>query len=202
MKKWKMKKKNLTIKAKTTVQNFEEDNNYIDYFIEIGIKPEIFKESFLYESSINELRAKLKPEIISKYPESNKKSIIVDNNELINQIFPNGLNIIETKGKPDPIFFSIIMSDNQLYNIIYRYKYISCLTIYESIADYRKLFYIYNENEKMENEEKKFIFNNFYIPKCLCLVSVHPCIDKYEEILKNIYENTINNKFNFFEPIN
>ena len=189
-------RKNLTIKSKTTIQNFDEDNNYIDYFFEIGINPEIFKQNFLYESSINELKSKLKPEIISKFPEINKKTIIVNNTELISQVFPNGLNIIETKEKPDPIFFSI-MSDNQLYNVIYRYKYISCLIIYESVADYRKLYNLYNKKEKaLDDEEKDFIFNNFYIPKCLCFVSVHPYIDKFEEILKSIYENTINNKFN------
>ena len=89
------------------------------------------------------------------------------------------------------------MSDNQLYNVIYRYKYISCLIIYESVADYRKLYNLYNKKEKaLDDEEKDFIFNNFYIPKCLCFVSVHPYIDKFEEILKSIYENTINNKFN------
>ena len=95
-------RKNLTIKAKATIQNFDEDNNYIDYFFEIGVNPEIFKQNFLYESSINELKSKLKPEIISKFPEINKKTIIVNNTELISQVFPNGLNIIETKEKPDP----------------------------------------------------------------------------------------------------
>ena len=34
---------------------FEDDNNYIDYFLEIGVKPEIFKENFLYTSSLNDL---------------------------------------------------------------------------------------------------------------------------------------------------
>ena len=187
-------RKNFAIRSKNQAQNYKEDNNYIDYFIEIGIKPEIFKENFLYESPINELKSKLKPEIISQFPEINKKSIIVNNNELINQVFPHGLNIIEIKEKPDPIFFSI-MSDNQLYNVNYRYIYISCLIIYESIADYRKLFNLYNNIEKTENEEEKFNFSKIYIPKCLCLISVHPYIDKFEEILKDIYEDSINNKF-------
>ena len=188
-------RKNLITKSKNTVQYFDEDNSYIDYFIEIGVKPEIFKNKFLFESSIEELKSKLKPEIISKYPEINKKSIIVDKNELINQVFPHGLNLVETKEKPDPIFFAI-MSDNQLYSVIYRYKYISCLIIYESIADYRKLLNIYNNEEKIEDDENNNNYNNIYLGKCLCLVSVHPCIDKCEEILKTIYENTINNKFN------
>ena len=82
---------NLIKKDKNIFQYKEDDNNYIDYFFEIGVKPEIFNQKFLYETSINELNIKLKPEIISKFPDINKKSIIIDNNELINQVFPNGL---------------------------------------------------------------------------------------------------------------
>ena len=174
----KILRKNLLTKSKNAIQYFEEDNNYIDYFIEIGVKPEIFKQDFLYESSINELNIKLKPEIISKFPDINKKSIIINNNnELISQVFPHGINIVKAKEKPDPIFFSI-MSDNQLYNVIYRYKYISCLIIYESIVDYRKLYILYNEEIEKE-EDKNLAYKHFYIPKCLCLVSVHPYINKY-----------------------
>ena len=28
---------------------FEEDNNFMDYFLEVGVKPEIFKNKHLYE---------------------------------------------------------------------------------------------------------------------------------------------------------
>ena len=194
----KILRKNLIKKEKNIFQNVEDDNNYIDYFFEIGVKPEIFNQNFLYESNINELNIKLKPEIISKFPDINKKSIIINNNELINQVFPNGLNILEAKEKPDSIFFSI-MSDNYLFNVTYRYKYFACLMIYESINDYKKLYDLYNNNINAQEEENKnsiYNYNNLYIPKCLCFASVHPCIDKFEEILKSIYENMINNKFN------
>ena len=186
-------RKNLLTKEKKTLQYTDDDNNYIDYFLEIGVKPELFKKKFLYELSINELNSKLKPEIISKYPEINKKTIIIDNNELINQIFPHGLNLVETKEKPDPIFFTI-MSDNHLYNVFYKYKYISCLLIYESISNYKKLYNLYKNEDKKSEEQKNCFYNNFYIPKCLCIASVHPCINKFEEILKFLYEFIINNK--------
>lgn len=186
-------RKNLSSKRRDSTQILEEDNNYIDYFIEIGVKPEIFKEKFLYESSINELTSKLKLEIISKFPENNKKSIIIDDN-IISQVFPHGLNIVKINEKPDPVFYSII-SDNHLYSSIYKYKYYSCLIIYESIGDYKKLYNIYYNKEKDENEIN-YIYNQFYIPKCLCIVSVHPCIDKHEAILDILYQNMIKGKFN------
>ena len=36
---------------------------------------------------------------------------------------------------------------------------------------------------------------NWYIPKCLCLVSVHPYINKYQEILNTIYDLMLSNKY-------
>lgn len=185
-------KRENSLRTKNDTKFFDEDNNYIDYFIEIGVKPGIFKEDFLYSfSSPNEINDKLKPQIISKFPDSNKKSITV-NDIIISQIFPNGIKVIEANDKPDPYSFAI-MSDNQLYSVDYKYKYISCLIIYESLADYRKLYDKYFNNDKSTDVEK---FKNIYIPKCLCICSVHPCIDKFEEILKAIYENTISNKYN------
>ena len=29
---------------------FEDDNNFIDYFIEVGVRPEIYKNKVLYEA--------------------------------------------------------------------------------------------------------------------------------------------------------
>ncbi len=182
----------ILIRSKEEAKFFDEDNNYIDYFIEIGVKPEIFKKEFLYNtSSLNDINKNLKPVIISKFPESNKKSIII-NNIIINQIFPHGFNAIEAKNKPDPYFFAI-MSDNQLYSIVYKYKYLSCLIIYESISEYKKLYNKYfnkDNNENIDNNNE-----NIYIPKCLCIASVHPCIDKFEEILRTIYQMTMSNKY-------
>ena len=187
----KQRNKEALIRTKEEAKFFDEDNNYIDYFVEIGEHPEIFKEEFLYNSSsLDDINKKLIPKIISKFPESNKKSIVINNN-IINQIFPHGFKALEAKSKPDPFFFAI-MSDNQLYSVEYKYKYLSCLIIYESISEYRKLYETFFIQENTDNNN----YNNYYIPKCLCIVSVHPCIDKFEEILKTIYEMTMSNKYN------
>ena len=184
-------KRGNSISVKNQSNFFEEDNNYIDYFIEIGIKPEIFKQNILYNSSsLEELNSKLKPQIISKFPDLNKKSIVI-NAKIIGQIFPNGFKAIQAKSKPDPTFFAI-MSNNHLYSTIYKFKYLSCLIIYESIEDYRKLYNIYFNKENNDNIDN---YKDIYIPKCLCIASVNPYIDKHEEILKAINEDTMSNKY-------
>ena len=185
------REKRASIRTKEESKFFDEDNNYIDYFIEIGINPSTFKEDFLFNSnSINEINDKLIPQIISKFPEENKKSIVI-NNQIIYHIFPNGFKAIESLNKPEPDFFAIML-DNRLYNVTYKFKYLACYIVYESIADYKKIYNLYFKREDDVNN-----FNNIYIPKCLCIASVHPCIDKFEEILKTIYEDTISNKYKY-----
>ena len=181
---------------------FEDDNNFIDYFLEVGVKPEIFRNKILYESDnpqdINDI---LIPQIITKFPSFDKKNVVIETT-MINQIFPHGFKLVESDKRPIPDFYCLIL-DNQLYSAIYTRKYLSCLVVYESIEEYKKLY------DKFKLEDEKFMevmkaaisqkqseleeknrnkYKNYYIPKCLCLVSVHPYINKYEEILRTIYD--------------
>jgi hypothetical protein len=140
---------------------FDGNNIFIDYFLEIGIKPEIFKNGDLFNKTNDELNEIIKPEIICKFPNIDQK-IIQINNEIINHIFPNGYKIIKRLEKPNQINFSLIL-DNRFYSAIYPYKYFTCSIIYENINQYKELFIYQKENINIENnlnEEKIFI------PKC------------------------------------
>ena len=58
---------------------FGEDNNFIDYFMEIGVDPIIFKDEDIYEiDSAEELSKKLNPKIITKFPNFDKRNIVVE----------------------------------------------------------------------------------------------------------------------------
>ena len=192
---------------------FEDDNNYIDYFMEVGVKPEIFKYNFLYEAKTKEeISENLIPQILCKFPVSDKRNIVVEN-VMVNQIFPQGFKVIESKTKPKPDFYCVVL-DNQLYSAIYTRKYLACLIIYESLETYSKL----NDKFKLEDNKimimlrstmkmtrpkemsidqniNKDLLKKWYIPKCLCIVSVHPYINKYKEILTNIYDLILSNKY-------
>ena len=189
---------------------FEDDNNFIDYFIEVGVKPEIFRNKILYDiDNIDEINQNLIPQIISKFPNFDKKAVVIENT-MIHQIFPQGFKLVESEKKPIPDFYCLIL-DNQLYSSIYTRKYLACLIIYESIEEYKKLYDKYqSEDEKFmsimknvvtnnndKNDINKDKYKNYYIPKCLCLVSVHPYIEKYEEILKTIYNLTTNDIYSY-----
>ena len=191
---------------------FEDDNNYIDYFMEIGAKPDIFKFNFLYEAKTpEEISENLIPQIICKFPISDKRNIVVEN-VMVNQVFPQGFKVLVSEKKPKPEFYCVVL-DNQLYSAIYTRKYLACLIVYESIESYQKI------NEKLKLEDNKFMIilrstmkvtrpkdmsidtndnnqlKNWYIPKCLCIVSVHPYINKYQEILNTIYDLVLSNKY-------
>ena len=194
--------------SETEKKYFEEDNNFIDYFVEVGVKPEIFKNNYLYDSeSINDINDKIVPQIITKFPRIDKKYIVIEST-LIQQIFPHGFNAVEVEEKPDPEFYSIIL-DNQMFSAKYTHKYFACLLIYENIKDYAKLNEKYKMSDSLfknimnskskkeikvnENEKK---YKNYYIPKCLAIVSVHPTFNKFEEILRALYDLVLSNKYN------
>ena len=185
---------------------FEDDNNFIDYFVEVGVKPEIFKSSFLYNSkSINDINSNILPQIITKFPKIDKKYIVIEST-LIQQIFPHGFNAVEVEEKPDPEFYSIIL-DNQLYSATYTHKYFACLLFYESLQDYAILNEKYKSKNilsnfmsskskgEITNKEKRVNYKNYYIPKCICIVSVYPFFNKFEEILRALYDLVLSNKY-------
>ena len=184
-----------TIMTELEKKYFGEDNNFIDYFMEIGVEPNIFKDENLYEiDSEEEMSKKLSPKIITKFPNFDKRNIVVEQT-MIQQIFPKGFQAIKSDKKPKSKFYCVVM-DNQLYSAVYTNKYLACFVIYEDLDSYKTLFDRYklaNENadffirnnsfdgrktkRKLSNDEK-----NFYITKCLCIVSVNSCIIQFEEI--------------------
>ena len=188
----------------------EDENNFIDYFIEIGVKPEIFKNKLLYESEdIEDINQNLIPQIISKFPTFDKKNVVIES-PIIHQIFPHGFKLLVSDKKPIPNFYCLIL-DNQLYSAIYTRKYLSCLIIYESIEDYKKMYDKYQEKDEKflclmkdmvskkssDISENENTFKHYYIPKCLCFVSVYPYINKYEEILRTIYNLTLDKQYSY-----
>ena len=165
---------------------FSEDNNFIEYFLEIGIKPDIFANNNIpIESNLYEINSKLKPEIISKFPFFDKKSMSIDST-IIDYVFPNGFRAITSQTIPKPEFFSLIL-DNQFYSSVYSYKYIACLIIYENLIIYKQIYDSYSNKSNDTSNVTINAFNNIYVPKCLCLASVHPSLNKFELILNSIY---------------
>jgi hypothetical protein len=63
-------------------KELDKGNNFVDYFIVIGLKPEVIFDDFLYETDIKELNStyneKISPEILSKFPPFDKTTINVD----------------------------------------------------------------------------------------------------------------------------
>ena len=141
-------------KSKKTKKNLENDkeykqlkedldkaNNFIDYFLVIGLSPESFFDDKIYECDLEELKVKykdiLQPKVISYFPKFDKTTIAFDDS-IISHCFPNGFNIIKSNKKPKTEIFSFIL-DNNYFNLEYPQKYLSCLVCYESINRYKTL---------------------------------------------------------------
>ena len=177
---------------------FSDDNNFIEYFIEIGVTPNIFYNNNIQSNyNLYSINSKLKPEIISKFPHFDKQSMAIDST-IIDYVFPTQYKAILSPTYPEPEYYSLIL-DNQFYSSVYSYKYIACLVIYESLLTYKKIYDTYSNNKN--SSISRDTFKNIYVPKCLCLASVHPSINKFELILKALYENFQLDKNYFFDLI-
>ena len=175
---------------------FTSDNNYIEYFFVVGIKPDIFKDiTITPDLNLEKINSKLSPEIISKFPYFDKKSLTIDST-IIDFIFPKEFKAIEGKTAPNSEYYTVIL-DNPFYSLDYSYKYIGCLVIYESLNIYKKLYDNYSNDSDKQNDD----FKNIYIPKCLCLASVNPDIKKFELILEGIYDLITKGKNYFIDDI-
>ena len=247
-------------------------HNFVDYFLTIGVNPNISQEKFLYESNITELNNKykeeLKPIIINKFPSCDKKLIGLDE-AIILHCFPNGFEVIESQKQPQYKIYSILL-DNNNYSINYPFKYVVCLKFYESIYNYKKLYDRYMDYSEINmpkdteleenisihlpqtrNRNTTFSMNNntinekndiycpepfdgdgeedidssnksirkalnsfhrnnelddtksnitnkeaykyrkYYIPKCICLISLYPYINELSKIIKSIYQYSL-----------
>lgn len=166
------------------LQQFDQTSFFIDYFIEVGIKPDIIlKEDFLNSKTVEEINQNISPTLISKLPNIDKKTISIDES-IVNHLFPNGFNAIRSKTPPKPLHFNLVL-DNQFYSAVYTNKYIACMKIYESLSQYRiihNLYYNKTDNANIEFEQEVFI------PKCICLISVHPFLDYFHQILDILHQ--------------
>ena len=181
-------------------QELDRGNNFIDYFLVIGLEPEIYKKKWLYTEEFDILTTKhkdeIKPKIISSFPPFEKTTISFDES-ILNHCFPNGYQLLKSVYKPKPKVFSFIL-DNNFFNINYPQKYLSCLICYENISQYK----ILSEMEKMKDNNIKNIDEgniisslkdpDIYIPKCLLVMSLYPFFGELEKIITEIYNYSMN----------
>ena len=154
-KKSKKTKKNLENdkEYKQLKEDIDKGNNFIDYFLVIGLSPDSFFDDKIYECNLEELEVKykdiLQPKVISYFPKFDKTTIAFDES-IISHCFPNGFKIIKSNKKPKTEIFSFIL-DNNYFNLEYPQKYLSCLVCYESINRYKRL---YEEYKKLSKNDK------------------------------------------------
>ena len=183
-------------------EGMNEGNNLLEYFLIIGLDPEIYKNDWLYNEDLEKIEEKykedIKPKIISHFPPFKKTTVSFDES-IISYCFPEGFHLInnpayELKEKN----FSFILP-NRDYNEKYPSKYFSCIIFYENISNYKKLYNAkekYNNNNnnlniKYDNNKDNQKLNDIYIPKCLLLISLYPQFTMLEKINKEIYKYSL-----------
>ena len=193
---------NSLLNLRYKIKNIKKAQTLEEYFILIGVEPQISINEELYKTPIIQLNEKysnsdFKPKILSKFPPIDKKYINIDDT-IIDLCFPTGFKLLQSDKKPKSTFQHFIL-DNSFYSIDYPLKYISCLKIYESLKHYYLLNKelkkkcrnaLKNENFEINKNEKDDLnneFKNYYFPKILCMISTVNFFKEQEQILKQIY---------------
>ena len=179
---------------------FDRNNNFIDYFLIIGLKPSIItSQTFIKCVRAEVLNSLIKPSIISKFPEYNKKSLYIDNS-IIKYIFPNGFKAIESSTPPPNQTFNLVL-DNTFFSRSFPHIYVTCMIIHENLSQYKHLSSLYkaktSHSSKSVNPSKKNITTvtraseliSIYIPKCLCFISMYPYFDYFTLLLDKVYNS-------------
>ena len=184
----------------------DKGNNFIDYFVVIGLEPIIYRNNWLFEEELQTINEKykeeIKPKIISSFPNFEKSTIAFEDSIIIH-CFPNGYELQKSKFKPRQKIFSFIL-DNNYYNLNYPQKYLTCLICYESIIEYKILSEIENNPDlDIRNIDKKNYISSIkepdiWIPKCLLIMSLYPYFGEFEKIITEIYNYSQNL---VFQPI-
>ena len=138
-------------------------NNFIDYFLILGLDPKICLKDFIYESNINEINSvykeELSPRILSKFPPFDKSYVNIDEN-ILNYVFENSQIKLQKFNKyPKNEIFTFLL-DNYFFSLTYPHKYVTCLLFYESLYNYKKL------QEKILLQENKYNYVNNRIKSC------------------------------------
>ena len=181
-------------------EKLDKGNNFIDYFLVIGLEPIIYRKNWLFSKTLEEINSQhkeeLQPKIISSFPYYEKTTIAFDDSILIH-CFPNGFNLVKSTKKPYPKIFSFIL-DNNYYNLNYPQKYLTCLICYESVINY-KILSLLEENPTLDLNEidrtkiaSSIKDSEIYIPKCLLIMSLYPHFGEFEKIISEIYNYSLN----------
>lgn len=139
---------------KLLTKSLDKGNNFIDYFLTIGLGLSVIYSDWLYELSIEEIieSNKFVPEILTKFPPIDKSIINIDEN-IIHHCFPNGFKPIESIEKPKDQSFSYVL-DNSHYDITYLQKFITCIVFYEKFDNYNK---VYQKIQKLQYQKNSIL---------------------------------------------
>ena len=153
-----MPKINLGDNMQKLKSQLEASNNLVDYFLICGVSPSICKEQYLYDITnqkyLENLKSKLKPKILSKFPEFDLSKDTIDE-EIINYCFPKGFSPVYSYNGIATKTFSVIL-DNNLFSSDYPQKYLTCLLFYEKVSQY-KILQLNIENKNPTQADKDLL---------------------------------------------
>ena len=202
------------------VQELSMKNNLIQNFYVIGYSLEDFfilksyKKAVFAEILKEPEKFEISPKLISKFPNFESNNNPITDDLIISHCFPKGFKVIKDINPQKVTHFEFILDNipanyNEDEKSLYSEIYFNCLEFYEPLSQYVKLkreiiensqknrFLIENVDKKEQiTEETEKQFQNYFIPKVICLASLLPFGNEMKQILYNIYNYYLANSKN------
>ena len=129
--------------------------NLIEYFYLFGIEPDsINVDKFNDKDQIYLKKGYLSPELLSKFPPSDKADINVDIKIIKNHCFPNGYTLFQKNGNPVEEYFYFSLDNMLGKDSGDKSLYFSCALFYEPISKYVKIKSMKNPQQKKKVTKK------------------------------------------------
>ena len=161
--------------------------NLIEYFYLFGIEPDsINVDKFNDKDQIYLKKGYLSPELLSKFPPSDKADINVDIKIIKNHCFPNGYTLFQKNGNPVEEYFYFSLDNMLGKDSSDKSLYFSCALFYEPISKYVKIKSMKNPLQKKKLQKKEIQLDKFFAPKALCISSFLPFPSEFKFLLNKL----------------
>ena len=145
--------------------------NLIEYFYLFGIDPDSVNVDRFDKEQNYLKRGTVNPELLSKFPPSDKANINVDIKIIKNHCFPNGYTYVSRNSNPVEEYFYFSLDNILGKDSSDKCLNFTCVLFYEPISKFIQVKTIKNPENKKKYHKKEVQFDKIFAPKALCISS-------------------------------
>jgi len=168
--------------------------NLIEYFYLFGIDPDSVNVDRFDKDQNYLQRGNANPELLSKFPPSDKSDINIDIKIIKNHCFPNGYTYVSKNSNPVEEYFYFSLDNILGKDSSDKCLNFTCVLFYEPLSKYIQVKSIKNPENKKKYHKKEVQFDKIFAPKVLCISSFLSFPSEFKFLLSKLINYVKTNK--------